>query len=440
MAGSDSAFFQRLVIAGGSLEKMGIGSESLLLSASMERTVDQATEIAFEMYDPNWEFIRSFGDKGPLEKEAQYADLKLMVASFSVGPGPTGEGGSTIRLRPYGLEKCRKIRGPLTRQNLSPSQFAADSAINCGMQWKVQDSPPRPSISRDVSADNTDAQNDKNEWTTLNRLAAEEGFLVFESANTLYFGSPQWLFDTMPNHVLGYGPNSGVQNPADQLLECPTIDVSLSKDTTNEISLRIPLTRVGEINPGHTITVMGVPGELNKRKLLVTKIAYPIAGVGDLQIDARDPWVIEKQKTPEQQAAESAASGGSGGAGNGATGPGPDLRNVTTPGSGGLTPAATALRKDIMARFGISDIGGYRPADGYGEHSTGRALDVMVGTDRAKGDAVKNYCIENAVNFGLKWCIWQQAMWYPGGRTEGMSDRGSPTQNHRDHVHIFISL
>lgn len=424
---------------------MGIYSETRLLSATMERTVDQVTEIEFDMYDPNWAYANSFGDKGPLEKEAQYADLKLMVSSFTLGPGTAGDGGTKIRLRPFGIEKCRKIKGPLTRENLSPSQFVADSAINCGMQWKVQDSPPRPSISRDVSPENPDNNEDKNEWTTNQRLAAEEGFLIFESANTLYFGSPQWLFDTMPNHVLGWGTKSGVTDIAAQIVECPTIDVSLSKDTTNEITCRIPLTKVGVINPGHTITVMGVPGSLNQKKLLVTKISYPIAGEGDLEITARDPWVIEKQKTPEQIAAENAAQNassgdGGGGGGNGATGPGPDLRNVKTGGSGGLTPAATALKADIKARFGVNDIGGYRPEDGYGEHSTGRALDVMIGSDSAKGTAIKDYCIQNAVNFGLKWCIWQQALWYPDGRRSQMENRGSVTQNHFDHVHVFISL
>lgn len=443
MAGSDSAFFQDLNIVGGGLQNMGIATSSRLLSATMERTVDQVSEISFEMHDPNWAYLKSFGDKGPLEKEATYADLALTVSAYSAIPGTNGDGGCVIRLRPRGVEKCRKIRGPLVRQNLSPSQFVADSAINCGMQWKVQDSPQRPSISRDVSAEDSSSEEDKNEWTTLNRLAAEEGFLVFESANTLYFGSPQWLYDNMPNHQLGFGPDTSVKDPADLLLESPTIDVSLSANTTNAISLRIPLTRVGTINPGHTITVEGLPGAMNKKKLLVTSISYPIAGVGDLSIDARDPWKIEKQETPEQQAARNAAAntgGGGGGAGNGATGPGPDLRTVTTGGSGGLTPAATALRKDIMARFGVTDIGGYRPEDGYGEHSTGRALDVMIGNDQAKGTAIKDYCVQNAVNFGLKWCIWQQALWYPDGRRQGMENRGSATQNHFDHVHVFISL
>ncbi|OBF22923.1 hypothetical protein A5725_12045 [Mycobacterium kubicae] len=113
------------------------------------------------------------------------------------------------------------------------------------------------------------------------------------------------------------------------------------------------------------------------------------------------------------------------------------LRSLPRFDAGGLVPGSAQLRKIISERFGITNIGGYRAPDGYNEHSSGRALDVMVGNDKAKGDAVKDFALANASAIDLKWAIWQQRMWYPGGRTEPMSDRGSPTQNHMDHVHIF---
>lgn len=103
---------------------------------------------------------------------------------------------------------------------------------------------------------------------------------------------------------------------------------------------------------------------------------------------------------------------------------------------GGLVAGTAQLRKIISDRFGISNIGGWRPQDKYGEHSTGRALDVMT-SDKAKGDAVKDFAVDNASAIDLKWAIWQQKLWYPGGSSQKMDDRGSPTQNHMDHVHIF---
>lgn len=105
---------------------------------------------------------------------------------------------------------------------------------------------------------------------------------------------------------------------------------------------------------------------------------------------------------------------------------------------GGLVKGTAELRKIIGERFGISNIGGWRPQDKYGEHSTGRALDVMT-SDKAKGDAIKDFAVDNASAIDLKWAIWQQKLWYPGGGSQKMETRanGDPTQNHMDHVHIF---
>lgn len=85
---------------------------------------------------------------------------------------------------------------------------------------------------------------------------------------------------------------------------------------------------------------------------------------------------------------------------------------------------------------GVSAIGGYRPPDGYNEHSSGRALDVMI-NDAQTGTQIKDWSMANSPKYPVDWTIWQQKMWYPDGRSEGMPDRGDPTQNHMDHDHIF---
>ena len=114
--------------------------------------------------------------------------------------------------------------------------------------------------------------------------------------------------------------------------------------------------------------------------------------------------------------------------------------------AGGLTPHASEIKQKIMAFWpSITDIGGYRPEDGYNEHSTGNALDVMIpGWDtpagKALGDAVAGWALSNAEALGLSWVIWRQRIHNPGdedGRM--MEDRGSSTQNHMDHVHIFMN-
>ncbi|ASR85715.1 tape measure protein [Mycobacterium phage Edugator] len=113
---------------------------------------------------------------------------------------------------------------------------------------------------------------------------------------------------------------------------------------------------------------------------------------------------------------------------------------------GGLTPHASEVRTNIMDMWPqITDIGGWRPEDGYGEHSTGNALDVMIPNwntpeGKALGTAVASWAIKNGDALGLSWAIWRQRIYNPGDTVgRAMEDRGSPTQNHMDHVHLFMN-
>lgn len=302
-------FFQRLTIEGGGLENFNnTGTEELLLSAGMSLSVDQAGELSFEMHDPNWAYISSFAAaRGPIDKKAMYGtDMPLFVSSFSLAGGPSGLGGTTLKMQPGGIGRARNIKGALNRQNISPTQYAKDAAAHCGMKFIGQDSPKRPSIVRDV-ASGSDKSTEANEWTTLKRLAAEEGFLVYECLNTLYFASPQWLFDKQPTITVGWGTT--VADDQLRLLDLPSIDMSTSEKTDDEISFNLPIESAGRVLPGNGIIVKGIFKGMADKKLLVTSVDYPLAGLGDVQIKAKYPWKIEKQA----QAGENTGSSGGGG-------------------------------------------------------------------------------------------------------------------------------
>ncbi|WP_373202718.1 tape measure protein [Mycobacterium marinum] len=110
----------------------------------------------------------------------------------------------------------------------------------------------------------------------------------------------------------------------------------------------------------------------------------------------------------------------------------------TTDTHGALTPRAAALRSLISQMFGVTNIGGYRPPDGFNEHSSGEALDIMVGDNAALGDQINQFLQANAGPLGLEYSLWQQQQWTPGQGPTPMENRGSGTQNHRDHVHARV--
>lgn len=107
----------------------------------------------------------------------------------------------------------------------------------------------------------------------------------------------------------------------------------------------------------------------------------------------------------------------------------------------GLNPNSVAAKRAVEAAFpNIQSIGGWRPQDGYNEHFSGQAIDVMIpnwnsSDGKAYGDKVAQYLLANSAALGVDYVLWQQRQWNADGTSSAMGDRGSPTQNHMDHVH-----
>ena len=117
----------------------------------------------------------------------------------------------------------------------------------------------------------------------------------------------------------------------------------------------------------------------------------------------------------------------------------------TIPTDPNLQPQAEAFRQEIAAKFGITNIGGYRAGD-PDDHGKGLAVDVMVPTSSQLGDQVAQYAIDNMDRAGISYIIWKQQFYMPVNNIYGpantwnqMPDRGGDTANHNDHVHISFN-
>lgn len=102
----------------------------------------------------------------------------------------------------------------------------------------------------------------------------------------------------------------------------------------------------------------------------------------------------------------------------------------------GLGSNAAGVCSAIRSLFGPMTIGGYRAGDG-GDHGAGQAADIMT-SNFAQGDAIAAFLQDHASELNIKYIIWKQRYWAPGSSWRMMSDRGSPTQNHFDHVHVSV--
>lgn len=102
----------------------------------------------------------------------------------------------------------------------------------------------------------------------------------------------------------------------------------------------------------------------------------------------------------------------------------------------GLQPDTIKVHRAVCAQF--PSIIRYGGVAGRGEHATGQALDIMVGNGNPIGNEIAAFVMEHRAELGVEYIIWRQRIWRPATSASwrGMSDRGGPTANHMDHVHV----
>jgi hypothetical protein len=113
------------------------------------------------------------------------------------------------------------------------------------------------------------------------------------------------------------------------------------------------------------------------------------------------------------------------------------ITNTAGPIAAVVQAAANAVVSTVPGADSIT-LGGTRPsAADPGGHPSGLALDYMVMSDAALGDAIVEYHKAHWDELGVDYIIWQQRMLSsPNGSWKAMADRGGATANHMDHPHV----
>jgi uncharacterized protein YgiM (DUF1202 family) len=143
----------------------------------------------------------------------------------------------------------------------------------------------------------------------------------------------------------------------------------------------------------------------------------------------KNRYLSDKKPTSNQSFSGSSSSGGISSA------PCPSGSSAES----GLTPDAIRVHRALCHRYPqFTSFLGRRSSSGY--HGSGRALDCMISNSSVGWDAA-NWVRANAKRLGVSEVIYQQKIWTVQRGSEGwrgMSDRGSPTANHMDHVHVSV--
>ena len=198
----------------------------------------------------------------------------------------------------------------------------------------------------------------------------------------------------------------------------PRLKVTDSKYATTDLNLRT--------EPKNDATVVGVVRA--GTKLSVTDTVTD--GFRYVSSHDKGRWVKNEYLSDHKPTAVS--GGGGGGFSSAPCSSGSSVES-------GLTPDAIRVHRAVCHRYPqVKTFFGKRGSGGY--HGQGRALDCMI-SDSTVGWDIAHWVRANAKRLGASEVIYRQHIWTVQRSSEGwrsMSDRGSPTANHMDHVHVSV--
>ena len=175
--------------------------------------------------------------------------------------------------------------------------------------------------------------------------------------------------------------------------------------------------------PSEASDKLGVIGAIKQ----VSVTGRKQAGRTQVVIDGQSRWVTSDYLSAEK--------------------PKPEPKEPAGPSLGGVCSNGSSIDAGHAALYDIHDVvcanwpsvTSYGTWRGDGEHGQGRAIDIMVTGET--GWAIANFLRANYASLGIEYIIYSQNIWSverSGEGWRGMSDRGSTTANHYDHVHVTV--
>lgn len=235
---------------------------------------EQMSQVKIRFADPGYTRL-SAGAFSP-GLPVYYRTTPMEATALATG-GEVSAETVTVTARSKPIRALKRLRGERVLANVSPSQYVAEECKTAGVDYVVQDTTVRLSIVRDVPDNyNLDTIAGRNEamehygygrdnvnderpsaWTTMQRLAKEEGFVVYESGGAIHFGKPSWLLSKYQIEAVKATWNTG--DTTTDVVGVPVCTKSLDSTDGPDITFKVRSDRASEFLPGRVCHFSGVP-------------------------------------------------------------------------------------------------------------------------------------------------------------------------------------
>jgi len=183
----------------------------LLTQANINYTMDLASELSFELIDPNLQMAeknyftltrdviyetQTLGRIQPYEPNLVFVRQLFEIANVSVSQGPGGSPAFSVKCYTKAVQQMKRDRKIASSIKGSGTEFVRNAATKFGLGFYGQQTAKSQQLKSSGSkqADSL--------WDIMKRLAGDAKFVLFEVDGILIFGSEEWLLDKWGNNSI----------------------------------------------------------------------------------------------------------------------------------------------------------------------------------------------------------------------------------------------
>lgn len=410
--------------ANASLSKIGnlyINGEELratitdvLTDARHEQDIDGTNTVTLDMFDDDLKLLRSgiFSRRSTLRLDGlDYETVQVRKSGSSLSVTFEDLGAALLRKR----DEPFKVAANTTNHVVFVRRMVEE--VPRLKFWHPPDKfMPKGTAPTELARGNPATREREDSWTAIHRIGLERGWRFFLRGDQAIYTPEPYLLSQNTRWNMTQGKNG---------VEYIDFDFDNGKPTA-VLRARVRAAR-WQVRVGEPVHVHDM-GPADGRWMVIS-VARSLFDIhADIRLGKPHPIL------PEPKPSDTTTAGTGAGAATATFGDG----RRRTYNLGAVKPHVRDAAIELGSRFSVDKVGGVGARPNASDHPSGYALDFFV--DRARGDALVQYAIDNASRLKVKYILWQQAIWKPNTRRfERMADRGNATANHFDHVHISFN-
>ena len=253
-------------------------------------TLDLVSEMSFEVIDHNMFLYNR--NSFVIRRDVVYNQQVFEMSSITIRQDAGSAIKISVKARKKSLQLMKRDKNPESYGGVSATEFAGLVAERYGLRFVGESTSKSPVLGK-----SSGSSSDESVYDVLKRSASDANFVVFESDNTLYFASEQWLLGRWANVTLNW-PNFTADTffaSASPFYTFGMPECEKSDDDPYAARFKVLVNRQNgkQLRPGMTINLAGINGF--DGQYLISEVSYEEGQQSPVSISCRTPTKPKEQ-------------------------------------------------------------------------------------------------------------------------------------------------